>query len=118
MKKIITLAIMSAMAFTANAKSFHANLICQDSRVVYQLSSTNQSTMEVDGIPYFNSKESVSIPNLGGTDKVTMLRAANQSGKEAAISYTQQSLKENKLWLIIGSGPEKPCYVVNSWEGE
>lgn len=118
MKNLITATIVAAMSFTASAGSFHAMLICQGSKVAYNLSADNKSTMEVDGIPYYDSKDSISVPNLGGTDMVTMLRAGSQSGKEAALSYTGQSLREGKLWLIVGSGPEKECRVLNSWEGE
>lgn len=118
MKKLIAVSILSALAFTANAKSFHANLICSGSNVQYSLSSQNQSSIIVDGIPYPISQDSVSIPNMGGTDMVTMLRAKSQSGQDAAISYTGQSLKQGQLWLIVGSGPEKECRVLNSWEGE
>lgn len=117
MKKLITLAILSALALGANAKSFHANLICSGSNVQYDLSSQNQSSIIVDGVPYPIGKDSVSVPNMGGSDMVTMLRASNQAGHEAALSYTGQSLREGKLWLIVGSGPEKECRVLNSWEG-
>lgn len=118
MKKLIATIILSAFAFTSHAEAFHANINCQGTPAELHLSNANNVTILADGVLYPFGMDSVTIPNMGGTDMVVMVRAKSQSGKEAAFSYTRQSLNEGKVWLLVDGQKEKECRVINSWTTE
>ena len=115
MKKLLTAAILAGFAFTAQAENFHANLNCQGIPAELHLSDANHVTIIADGVMYPFGQDSVTIPNMGNTDVVVMVRAKSQSGKEAAFSYTRQSLNEGKVWLLADGQKEKECRIINSW---
>lgn len=115
MKKLIVAAVITAASFGASANVFHSNLQCGKSVVQFSHDDNSGTQMIVDGRPYPFGKEAISIPNMGGGDMVTMLRAANQKGEEAAISFTNSSLRQGKLWLLVGSNKEVECREINSW---
>lgn len=115
MKKLIAAAILAGFAFTAQAKTIHADVDCQGVPAEMHLTENKNVTIIADGVMYPFSLESVTIPNMGNTDVVVMVRAKSQSGKEAAFSYTRQSLNERKMWLLVDGAPEKECRIINSW---
>lgn len=115
MKKLLTASVLAGFALTAQAKTIHADVDCQGIPAEMHLSENNKATIIADGVMYPFSLESVTIPSMGNTDVVVMVRAKSQSGKEAAFSYTRQSLNERKMWLLVDGAPEKECRIINAW---
>ena len=115
MKKLIAAAILAGFAFTAQAKTIHADVDCQGIPAEMHLTENKNVTIIADGVMYPFSLGVVSIPSMGNTDNVVMVRAKSQSGKEAAFSYTSQSLNQRKMWLLVDGAPEKECRIINAW---
>lgn len=113
MKKLITLAVLAASFVSVAAQAESHNMYCEGRNVVYSISDMSEVSITVDGDSYPIGRETLRQVDPNGNGMITMQSASNMKGEIAAIFVTDVSLTQRKAWLMVESGNQIECRILN-----